>query len=51
VAFIAALHDSGESSASESDSLSVARDSSGELNHTRLTLYFGVARDGDSPAH
>ena len=40
----------GEQGAAQSDSLPVVRDGSGELDHTRLTGYLGVARDGDSSA-
>ena len=46
----ARLHDSGEQSAPQSDSLPVVRDSNGELNHTRLIGYLDVARDGNSSA-
>jgi hypothetical protein len=51
VALIAgASREPGEQGAAQSDSLPVVRDSSGELNHTRLTGYLDVARDRDSSA-
>ena len=51
VALIArALHEFGEQSAAESDSLPVVRNSRGELNHTGLTRDLDVAHDSDSPA-
>jgi len=51
VAFIAgALHNSGEESAPQPESLPVVRDSDGELNHTWLTDYLDVPRDGDPSA-
>jgi hypothetical protein len=43
-----ALHESGEQGAAQSDSLPVVRDTSGELNHTRLTGYLDVAHDADA---
>jgi hypothetical protein len=42
------LHESGQQGAAQSDSLPVVRDSSGELNHTRLTGYLDIAHDADA---
>jgi hypothetical protein len=51
VALIAsASREPGEEGAAQPDSLPVVRDSSGELDHTRLTGYLDVARDGDASA-
>jgi hypothetical protein len=42
------LHESGEQRAAQSDSLPVVRDSSAELNHTRLTGYLDVAHNANA---